>query len=143
MIKKLKNITLREFAAPVAFALSLFATSLVYADHSQRIKPETSVDLCLVRGDMASYVIEEKNAGKSTDTIKDEFYAWLQPNDRSGVSIGQINMVVAWYNDWGPEHIQTWFDIVYATYSDAAFAAKTEVRKCEETNNSPYGVKKS
>lgn len=117
----------------IFIALCLLGISL--ADATQLI-PAGVTDSCELRGWIAFDAITKKNAGKTLKEVKADFYNWLTVERTPELPPGPSNLVIGWYNDWGPEDIQDWFKRTYVE-TDPKVAYDKEVAACKITEDPP------
>jgi len=98
--------------------------------------PIDTEDECELRAWIAFTVIQKKKTDTSLKIVKDDFYTWLTIDRLPELAPSPSNLVIGWYNDWGPEEIQDWFKRTY-TKEEADTAFNEELTDCRKNNGEP------
>ena len=129
-----------KFIKTLIVVLGLFVGQ---AFANEQVVPQR--DECTLRGFVAQRTIWLKNAGVTLDETKDLFMEWLTPDYKNygkrleGLTLQEANLVVSWYNTWGGEAFERWFEYVYKKYDSSEVALREQHAACVQTNNrAPY-----
>jgi hypothetical protein len=115
----------------------LLAFGIKHVNAAEQRIPNGIVDACELRGWIAFDVVKKKNAGMTLKEVKADFYKWLTEAPRMPeLAPGPSNLVISWYNDWGPEDIQDWFKRTYV-HSEPVVAYNNEVTACKVSEDPP------